>query len=232
MKKLLGWALALCLLLVIAAFITSSQISRLTATTLSKNLKVPVSVGAMNLWWNHINIENLEIDNIPNSYLKKALTIKTTRIDANITHYFDRQIQIDAINIDDIYIGLEFDSPSGTKGNWTVLMSNSEASESPVSNKNAKSAQIKELILTNIHIDIVYKSSGGKVKKLPFIPKLVLHNINTEEGLPTEQIMQSVVGKALQSIFVQENMKNMFEGVIQQPKNAIDTIISPFKGLF
>ncbi len=236
MKKflfhLIGWTFALCLLIAAAAYIASSQISDLTATTLSKNLKVPVTVGNMHLWWNHITIEDLDIDNLPNSYLKKALTIKETRIDANITNYLDREIKIDTINMDNIYIGLEFDSPSGTTGNWTTLMSNSNSSESPVSEKDAKSVRIKELILTNIQIDVTYKSSKGKIKKLPLIPKLVLYDINTDEGIPTEQIMQSVVGKMLQSIFVKENMKNMFEGALQQPKNAVDTIISPFKGLF
>jgi len=236
MKKfllhLIGWTIAFCVLLVAAAFVASSHISSYTAEGLSKNLHVPVSIGNMNFWWDQITIDDVDIDNLPNSYLKKALKIQKTCMNAKILNYLDKVIHIDTITMDNIYIGLEFDSPMGPKGNWTTLMSNSQSSESPVAENDSKSVLIKELVLTNIQIDVVYKSSGGKIKKLRPIPKLVLYNINTDQGLPMEQIMQSVVGKMLQSVFVQENMKNMFEGIIDQPKNAIDTIISPFKGLF
>jgi uncharacterized protein involved in outer membrane biogenesis len=232
LRHLIAWTTSLCILLVIAVFIASSQASHLTAEILSKNLKVPVTVGQMNFWWSHITIDDVNIDNLPGDYLKTALKIQKTRINTKLTNYLDKIIKIDTITMDNIYLGLEFDSPMGAKGNWTTLMNNSQSSESPTSVDEAKSVQIRELVLTNIHIDVVYRSSGGKIKKLRPIPRLVLYNINTDQGLPTEQIMQSVVGKMLQSIFVQENMKNMFEGILDQPKNAIDTIISPFKGLF
>ncbi|MBX9922479.1 MAG: AsmA family protein [Rhabdochlamydiaceae bacterium] len=236
MKKflyhLVGWTAALCILLVIAAFFVSSHISNFTAKSLSTNLGVPVTIGNMQLWLDHITAENLDIENLPSSYLKQALKVREIRINANITNYLDKVIKIDTITMDNIYLGLEFDSPTGATGNWTTLMSHSQSSETPVNPEDSKSVLIKELVLTNIQIDVVYKSSGGKIKKLPPIPRLVLYDINTDQGLPTEQIMQSVVGKMLQSIFVQENMKNMFDGILDQPKNAIDTIITPFKGLF
>jgi hypothetical protein len=111
-------------------------------------------------------------------------------------------------------------------------MSNLASATASASKEESKTVIIQELILTNIQVDVVYKS-GGSVKKLKPIARIVLHDINSSEGFPADQIMKSVLGQMLKSVFVEENLKNMFEDLLTNPpKNAADAILQPFKSLF
>jgi len=198
---------------------------------LTNKLKVPVTIENASISFSGITVNGFTIQNLPKSILPKALSIQTARCENNLLNYLDKDIAIEEISLENIYLGLEFDSPKGTNGNWTVLMKNLQSSETPTSPKDAKSVNIKNLVLTNIQVEVAYKSSGV-TKKLPLIPKIVLHNINSSQGLTEEQIMQTVLGQMLKSVFVQENLKNMFEGVLEQPQDALNTLLQPFKGLF
>ena len=236
MKKFLGYLIKgvvlLCLIIVAIFFIIDAKAANFLAKKLSEELKVPVTIGDISISLNTIEIKFVVVENLPGSYLKQALSIKNIDCKNNLFNYLDKNISIETIALDNIYLGLEFDSPKGTKGNWTTLMKNLQDSEVPTSKNDTKSIEIKELVLTNIQVDVVYKSSGGSVKKLPPIPKIVLHNISSSQGLPTQEIMQSVLGQMLKSVFVEENLKNMFEGILEEPKSAVDTLLQPFKSLF
>ena len=224
--------LGLCLIAFVAAFIAGSKAPGFISDKLSKKLKVPVKIEDMHFSLNQLEVDQLDIANIPNSYLSKAFSADKIICKNELFNYFEDQISIDEIIVSDIYLGLEFDSPKGTQGNWTVLMKNLDSSSEKVSTKNSKSVEIKQITFRNIQVDVVYKSAGNNVKKLPMIKEIVLKNINTSEGLPSDQIMQSVLGQMLKSVFVQENVKDMFEEILDQPQNALDTLIQPFKGLF
>lgn len=237
MKKLLRYLLstgAILFCLVIAAiFLTSSLAPDFIATGLSKNLKVPVSIESMSFSFDSITVKKLDVANLPNSRLQTALSVNKICSKANLLNYLDNTIRIEQITLDDIYLGLEFDSAKGTQGNWTVLMGNLEATTASAPKENTKSVIIKELVLTNIQVDVFYRASGGDVKRLKPIPRIVLYNINSSQGFPTDQIMQSVLGQMLKSVFVDENLKNMFEGLfLDQPKNAIDSVLQPLKGFW
>lgn len=230
--SLFKWILGLTLVAFIATFILWSKAPDFISRKLSKKLKVSVEIGDMHFSLKELEIDHLEIANIPNSYLSKAFSADKIVCKNEFLNYFEKQISIDEIIVSDIYLGLEFDSSKGTQGNWTVLMNNLNSSVEKTSNTTSKPVEIKQMIFRNIQVDVVYKSAGGKIKKLPIIKEIVLKNINTSKGLPSDQIMQSVLGQMLQSVFVQENVKNMFEGILDQPHNALDTLIQPFKGLF
>ncbi|MBS0627470.1 MAG: hypothetical protein JSS09_04590, partial [Verrucomicrobia bacterium] len=100
------------------------------------------------------------------------------------------------------------------------------------SSESTKTVLIKTLVLTNIQVDLVYKSKGDGVKKLPPIDKIVLTNINTAEGLPMNQIMHSVLGQMLKSVFIKENLKDAVDGLLQEPESTLDKLLTPFQGLF
>ncbi len=236
MKRFLSFlskgVIAILLLIVVAFFIMESQAPSYLSRSFSEKLQVPVSIESISISPSSIGVKGLTIANVPHSYLPKALSIQTITCENSLWNYLDKNIVIEEIHLDNIYLGLEFDSPKGTKGNWTTLMQNVQKEEPAPSQKNNKSVTIKQLVLTNIQTEVVYHSSGKSVKKLPVIPKIVLYNINSNEGIPTQEIMQSVLGQMLKSVFVEENLKNMFEGILDQPQNIIDNLLQPFKGLF
>ena len=233
LRYIIGGVIAFVCIVIAGLFLLSSLAPDFIATGLSKNLKVPVTIANMSFSLNKITVDHLDVANLPNDRLKKALSVKTICSKCNLFNYLKNTINIEQITLDDIYIGLEFDSSKSAEGNWTVLMSNLESATASAPKESSKSVIIKELVLTNIQVDVVYKSSNGAVKKLKPIPKIVLHDINSSQGFPSDQIMQSVLGQMLKSVFVDENLKNMFEDLlVNPPKSAVDAVLQPFKGLF
>ena len=233
MKFLSRISYLILFLIVLAGFggyVFYARLPDITAKHLSKKLKVPVEIGDISLSLSSIEIDNLEIANLPTKKLQKAFSSEMIVIKAPLKNYTEKTILIDQITVDHIYLGLEFDSASGTSGNWTILMNN--LSNSAKKDENTDTVVIiKELILTNIQVEVYYDKEGGSVKKFPIVDKIVLTNINSKAGLPTEQILRSVLGQMLQSVFLQENIKNMLKDSLDSA-NPLNSMLSPFKGLF
>jgi hypothetical protein len=195
----------------------------------------------MGLGWGKIDLKKIEIGNPPNSILAKAFSCNEIDVNAPFTHYLDKNIVVDEIDLKDVYLGLEFDSPSSTKGNWTTIMNNIQSTTSADQAKTKKgeavpkgsqrSVLIHRIVLTNINVDVVYKKDSGKVKKLPAIPRIELTEISSEGGLPIDQITNSVLGEMLKQVFIKENLKNMLQELMNQP-SPIQQYLAPFKGLF
>jgi hypothetical protein len=230
MKRFLGWIPAMIAILFIGFFVLNSYLPNMIAKNLSEKLEVAVEIEDIGLLPSQIKIENLDIANPKNSLLPKALSVEKILLKTPLTHYLKKKIEIKAIDIENIYLSLEFDSAKGTKGNWSVLMKNAQEGQTP-SKESDTEVLIELLTLKNIQVEVAYKDSGV-IKKLPLIDQIVLKNINSSKGLPTTQIMNSVLGQMLKSVFIQENLKDMLEGVLEQPRENLDAILDPIKKLF
>lgn len=252
MKTFLSTVAGLIVVIILAAviigFIFWSRVPDMLANNLSKKMKVAVQIDSMGLGWGKVTVKGIQVGNPPNSILAKAFSCNELIVNAPFTNYLSKNIVINEIDLNDVYLGLEFDSASGTSGNWTTIMNNINSSTgagggAPVSKKgkkqqvqpapseSARTVLIHRLVLNNIDVDLVYRKDGGKVKKLPRINQIVLTEISSEGGLPMDQIMSSVLGEMLKSIFIKENLKNMLQELMDQ-KSPIQQYLSPFKGLF
>lgn len=98
--------------------------------------------------------------------------------------------------------------------------------------KKERSVLIKRLVLNNISVDLVFKKDGGSIKKLPMINQIVLTDVTSEGGIPMDQLMGSVLGHMLKSVFTKENLQNMLKDVLETPQKTLDKVFKPFKGLF
>lgn len=228
--RLLGGVAALTAVILLAAFLLYSRLPDLLSDKLSKALKIAVQIEDVHLSFSEILLDHLEIANIPKSILPKAFSAEKISFDAPLTNYIKDAIVIDEISLDQVYLGLEFASPTNLQSNWSTIMA-PLSTEKP-SSATKKTVLIKTLVLTNIQVDLVYKNKASAVKKLPLIDKIVLTNISTEKGLPMNQIMNSVLGQMLKSIFLKENLKDAVDGLLQEPESTLDKLLSPFKGLF
>jgi hypothetical protein len=239
LSSFLGWIVVVIVAIVVVVFIVWSRVPDIIANNLSKKLKVSVEIDDISLSFNQIDVENLEVSNVPGGILQKAFSTEQILVKAPLSRYLDNKIEIDEIDLNNVYLGLEFESSKSTKGNWTTIMNNLNTSESssPKPKKEEKKGEgrsvfIRTLILTNIQVDVVYVKDGTPVKRLPPIDRIVLKNISSEEGVPMDQIMKSVLGQMLQSVFMKQNLQNMLEGILNQPQNSFDKFLQPFKGLF
>ncbi len=228
--SLAGVIVVLILAGFIIGFIYWSRVPDMVALHLSKKLQVAVQVGDMSLGMNKITVDKLQVSNPPPyRLLQNAFTCEEIVVNAPLTGYTKKDIVIDEIDMNNVYIGFEFDSIKGASGNWTKIMKNvqRENKKTPKS-ASERTVLIRRLVLNNIQADVAYDKDGGKVRHLPVIKQIVLTNISSKGGFPMDQITNSVLGQMLQSIFEQENIKNMLQNIFQAPTK----LLGPFQGLF
>jgi len=244
----LGWIVIAVAAVCIATFIAWSRAPDILANNISKKLGVQVEIEDISLGFSNITIENFEIGNVPNGILPKAFSVETLAVNAPLGHYLNDQIVIDTIQLDNVYLGLEFDSATSTNGNWTRIMSNlqnstesdenapaktrkrkSEQKQASSTPQTGKSLLIKELVINNISVDLVYVQGDGRIKKLPMIKQIVLRNISSQEGFPMDQLMNSVLGQMLKQVFIQQNLKNMIDQLVPKAQD-LNSLLDRFKG--
>ncbi len=232
LKTLLMLIIAIIVIGAIVIFVGWARFPDMVAGNISKKMKLNVDIGAIDLSTKGIDVERLEIENLRGSRIPKAFSAETIEIRAPLENYFHDYVEIETITIDGIYLGIEFNSISGTDGNWTTIMKNYK--KSTEGQKTNKKVLIKKLILTNISADLVYDSeSNSGVRRLPAIPRMEFTNVTSEGGIPSDQIMQSVLAQMLVAIFKEENLKNMLDNIFEAPfKDSFDIITEPFKKLF
>lgn len=250
-STLAGLIVVIVLAAVVVGFVFWSRLPDMVANTISKKLKVAVEIDSFGISWGKLDAKNIQIGNPPGAILAKAFTCREINVLAPFTNYLSKKIIIDEINLNDIYLGLEFDSASGTSGNWTRIMKNLQDSsgtvkprqdnkrkkgkgnqtQQPASSEASRSVLIHRIVLTNIDVDVVYRKEGGKIKKLPRIPRIELTEVSSEGGLPMDQILNSVLGEMLKQVFIKENLNNMIKELIDIP-SPIQKYVEPFKGFF
>ncbi len=252
MKTFFSTLAGLIVIVILAAVVVGSiywsRLPDMVASSISQKLKVPVQIDSFGIAWGEIDAKKITIGNPPGSLLAKAFSVDEVDVIAPFTRYLNHHIVIDEIDLKNVYVGLEFDSASGTSGNWTRIMANLQKSigattksESQGKKKKSKQPQspspsnrsllIHRIILTNIDVDVVYRKEGGKVKRLPRIPRMELTEVSSEGGLPMDQILNSVLGEMLKQVFIKENLKNMIQEFLNTP-SPIQQYIQPFKGFF
>lgn len=232
-RGLSGLVIIAILVGIILLFLFWSRVPDIVASSLSKKLKVVVEIGDIDLSLKSIEVEKLEIGNPYGFILPRAFACDKIYIDTPLSRYFHDHIEIDEIDVENIYLGLEFDSPSGTKGNWTAIMKNAETAQATSSQKKStKNILIRRLILNNIHTDLIYRSHGEKVRHLPVIKRIELKNITSEGGNAMDQIMNSALGQMLKEVFMEQNLQDLMDKIFQPGGNPVQDVIKQFRGFF
>lgn len=209
-----------------------SRLPDLLASTLSKKMRVAVSVHAVDARWEKILVDQVQVANVPKSVLANALTCNQILILAPYLAYLQSQIIVDEIDLNGVYLGLEFDSASGTSGNWSTIMNNIKASgmrhpKKSTEGEPSHTLLIHKLVLTDIDTDVVYRKEGSKIHKLPRIPRIELNEISSEGDFPINQLMDSVLGSLLKEVFMKQNLNNMLQNLLK-PQKVIPKHLLPF----
>jgi hypothetical protein len=221
-KSLIGLSVIFVLALCIALFIGWASVPDLIATNLSKKLKVAVDVREVDLSWKSLKIEKINIANPEKSSLARAFSAEIVEVKTPIEQYLHREIVIAEVVVDEIYLGLEFDSPTSKRGNWTILMDNFAATTPPEkASITRRSALIRKLILRNINTDLLYRTEGATIQHLPPIAEIVLTDISSEGAFPINQIASSILGRMLHEIFEKENLEQLLEKSVEEPVEII-----------
>lgn len=213
-------------------FLLWSRMPDMIASHLSKKLMTTVEIGDIGLTRSSIDIERFIIHSPDGFKLPKALSAEKIDIQAPLTRYLKNDIEIDQITISDVYIGLEFDNIKSTRGNWSTLLANAKRAQDEGSKSTSeKTVFIKRLLITNIQVELLYQNDG-KIRKLKPIKQMELKNISSQGGDLSDQLMNSALGEAIKQVFVEENLKDILDQLMQVPGNPIKEYMGPLKSIF
>lgn len=237
MKKALIIIFGLIVILCLAGILVWNMFPTIISHKLSKRAGVSVTISDIRLSPETLKVDGIRVGN-PSGYSKtpRALSVDDMTVNVPLTRFFDKKIVIDEMTMDDVYVGLEFDSPNSKKGNWTTIMNNMSQStkedhEKAKSKGETTSILIKRLVITDLQIELAYKTGGKANRKLRPIDRIELTNISSEGGIPTAQIMNIVMQETLRNIFSKEGLQNMLEGVLS-PGESGGGVMNTLKGLF
>lgn len=219
--KVLRFTAILLALLLACLYFAWMKAPAFIAQNLSKKMHVEVQIDDITLSRSSIKIDNIVIGSPANSSLPKAFSAKSIECKISLTNLIKDPLVIDTLEVNDVYLGLEFTSPTMTQGNWTRLIENLKKS-SPPQNSTTKAATviIKKLILTNIQADIVYTAIKGNVQKVSPIERIELYNVSSQDGVGYDQIAKMVIEKSVQALLKQENLQPQ-SGMWEKLKNLL-----------
>lgn len=250
MKKTMIIVFGLIVVLCLAAVLIWNMFPTILSHKLSKRAGVSITLSDIRLSPGRIKVDGIRVGN-PSDYSKtpRALSVGDMVVNAPLTSFLDKKIVIDEMTMDDVYIGLEFDSPTSKNGNWTTIMNNISKSTKEDSDKakakgKTTSVLIKRLVITDLQIELAYKTGEKpnrtlrptnrvelKNRKLRPINRIELTNISSEGGIPTAQIMNIIMQETLRNIFSKEGLQNMLDGILT-PQDSGGSAMNTLKGLF
>jgi hypothetical protein len=207
--------------------ILAGDLSRKTGTT--------VSIEKLSIGFKKLKIQGLKIGN-PKGYeeLPFAFTAEKVTFHAPLYQFLKRSIAIDTLEIENVYLGLIFNSIQGSEGNWSQIIENIRSTHgvSKILELEERRVTIENIYFKNISTDVVYKDNPTDIKQLPLIESLDFTDLSSEGRSLSDQIMNSVLGKMLESIFIKENLKNMIQNVVILPVKPLEYLLAPFTAIF
>lgn len=220
MKKLIGILVVIIFLFVGAVYYVYANAAPILADIISHKTLTPVSIKEIEFYRNAFEIKELKIDNPKEARLQTALKSESITVAAPYRQYFWDPIEIEKIEMSDVYVNIQIYDKDQKEGNWQTIVHNMSIDhKSPLSIE--RSALIKKLVLTNIQIDLIL--SDGKLRRLSPIDRLEFDNITSDKGIPTQEISEIIVQKVMHSIFLEQGLKS----VIEAPVNVIKGVL-PF----
>ncbi|QVL57884.1 MAG: hypothetical protein KFB93_02050 [Simkaniaceae bacterium] len=190
------------------------------AQIISRTTHTPVTINTIDFHQEAFTIQNLIIANPDNAYIPTAFKAEVVKVNSSYKEYFKNHIKIDKIEMDNVYINIEFYTEDKLEGNWQSLIENMGTSHH-LSYGNKHKTFIKKLVLNNVQITLVL--SDGKIHRLSPIPHLEFDDVTSEEGFPIKEISEIIARKMLYSILREERL-NL---IIKIPITVIKKIL-PF----
>ncbi len=192
--------------------------------SLSRKMRVKVEIDNVDISWRKVSVNGITIHNLQGSILPYAFKADNITIKTPFHEYFGKHTVIDDIILDNVYLGLEFDSISGETGNWTRIMTNLRcASEKDEMKKHYGDHEvfIKNIYVNDVQAQVTYRDKDTIID-LPHIESMDFHDLSSEGEEVSYQIMNSVLGETLVSIFIRQNIGNMLK------HGALNYLFFPF----
>lgn len=215
------------LLLFLLVWITAPII---LSNYLTNKIGLRVHVEKVDIFPRKIEIENITIENLPDSVLPTAFSAKEMILEAPIWNFLRRNVVLEKVTLSDVYLGLEFVSATDHKGNWAeILLKMQSAAPTSIPLQDHLVAQtilIRKLEFNRLSAEVVYKTNPDNVRKFPEIEQFEFINVDSQNGIGRGQFLKSILGEMLIAVFKKEGLKNIFSNLFFLPSNSYK-VVSP-----
>jgi hypothetical protein len=219
MKKLILALSVLVLALVLIGVLAWVNRAGVAAHCLSRELNnVPVKIDALDFGNGRTMINHLWIGNPRGSKTKTAFVTEKTEIDATWRQMRGNPMTIDAIVMQDIFVGVEIFRGNDT--NWNHILKLNHPKK-----KSSRDYVIKRLTIRNLTVEVT--QADGSVKRYPTIDQMEFNNITSASGFPIDEIEKAIFKLVMREIFKKYGL--------QQLNDTLDAVVpggSPLKYLF
>jgi hypothetical protein len=212
---MLKWGFSLIGLIILGSIVFLWLVKApIMSSYLTQKMHVPVSLGSISMWPSETMIRDFQIRNPRGFKTKSAFKAEETHIQYRFKQLFGNPSEIDLINIDNVYLSIEFSNPLGTKNNWTAI-----GSKIPENPNRKQEVLIHKLVLTNVMVEIRGLGLTG-APQTKMISRMEFNEIDSQEGFPTKELIQQIFGGA----GLQQYIKELFS-----PQKVLDKVLSPLK---
>ncbi len=200
----------------------------LIATYLTGKMKVPVTIGSLNISPSKTKIHNFQINNPRGFKAKAAFKAEEIEVDYQFKQLFGNPSVIDLIDVRDVFLSIELLNATGSRNNWTVLGSKLPKEEP---SSHARALLIHKLVLTNLTVEIRGLSLNG-APQFKKIDRLEFNEIDSREGFPTKELIRAIFqGAGLQDYIKEllspENLLKKFFSPLGENKKAQEELPGP-----
>lgn len=219
MKKVFSIiGIVIAILLILAAIYLWVIKPQIFSSYLSKKLGVQVSMLAVKLRPSYLVITNFKIANPRGSWHPTAFSAKTVEADYQFKNVKGNPVIIDQITMNDVYLEVELYNADRSVNNWSKI-----ADKISRDKQRDKQFIIKALYINNLDAE-VYGLTGQAKELLGENPSrhvdhLEFYNISSEEGFPTEELIQQIFG----DVGIGDYLKGLLN-----PVKIIPKVINPF----
>jgi hypothetical protein len=210
MRKFLLFLVLAVLCLAIAVAVAWTNRENILAHFMSRQLHVPVSIRALEITKTSAEISRLWIGNFPHSQTSTSFTAESLKLEANLEQVVENPVTIEEIDIDNIFVGIEFYDAAGNDSNWSRMLQ-----ENGQKKKNSRDYLIRTLMLRNLTVEVT--QADGKVKRYPTIKQMEFHNISSATGFPIEKIEKAIFNLMMQDLFKNLQIDQLFKAINPLP---------------
>lgn len=208
--KKLGWSAIPLIVLgsVLALWILKPLI---LSQYLTSRLEVRTLVGSIQIGKSETSIGDFKIKNPLGYKTRNAFRAAKATIQYNYKKLFSNPSEIDLIDLEDVFLSIEFDNPLGTKNNWTNILE-----KIPSHSRMDKELIIHKLVVNDLKIEIRGLGLSGRQTKV--VSHIELDEINSQDGFPTKELIIKIFGVAGIEQYIQD---------LLNPTNTLKKLFNP-----
>lgn len=188
------------------SFLAWMNRENLLAHFISKNMNVQVTLGSLEIDREGASLGLFWMGNPKGSKTKTSFAAAHSRIDSNLDSLFSNPIVIDQIEIDHIFVGIEFYDDKGSKSNWDQILQKESSST------KGTDYLIKTLILKDLTVEVT--QANGRVKRYPTLAKMEFHNISSQSGFPVDEIQKAIFQLMMKNLFQSLPIDQLFKNYV------------------